>query len=258
VILDDIIDAKRDEVAKAKASVPESTLRARDGFSESRRGFRRAISTTAGPAIIAEIKRASPSRGTLREDFRPAEHARDYQASGAACLSVLTDGRFFGGCLGDLAAARVACSLPVLRKDFLVDPYQVLEARAWGGDAVLLIAAALETGLLADLRSSAEEHGLDVLVEVHDAAELERALRVGADLVGINNRNLATFETTLEPTRQLAARVPVGVTLVSESGLDRPEQLRELQRLGVKGFLIGEHFMRAASPGRALAELLEQ
>jgi len=258
VILDDIIAAKLDEVAAAKVSTPEPVLRARPQFAQTRRGFARAIGSAEGRAIIAEIKRASPSKGLLREDFRPADHAADYETSGAVCLSVLTDRRFFQGRLADLDAARSACSIPVLRKDFIVDPYQVVEAKAWGADAILLIVAALESGRLASLMATVSEHGLDALVEVHDAAELDCALAVGANLIGINNRNLSTFETSLEPTRALAARCPAGVTLVSESGLENCEQLHELESLGVKGFLIGEHFMRAVNPGQALAELLER
>ncbi len=258
MILDDIIEVKLAEVAAAKVSVPEAALQRRAGFDLPRRGFARAIGAADRLAIIAEIKRASPSKGLLREDFRPADHARDYESAGAVCLSVLTDREFFQGDLADLDAARNACSIPVLRKDFIVDPYQIIETRAWGADAVLLIVASLEGGRLAELRVLAEEQGLDALVEVHDDAELDRALESGAGLIGINNRNLSTFETTLEPTRRLAARVPAGVTLVSESGFDRREQLRELKDLGVKGFLIGEHFMRAADPGRALAGILER
>jgi len=256
VILDEILARKREEVAEAKRARPERSLRAAHGYSEARRGFARAISSGTGRRVIAEIKKASPSKGMIRADFDPATHARDYERAGAACLSVLTDTPFFCGSLDHLRQARAACSLPLLRKDFMIDAYQITEAREAGADAILLIVAALEPTQLADLMHAAVAEGLDVLTEVHDADELAVALRAGATLIGINNRDLRTFHTTTDVTRRLIGTVPAGVTAISESGLADAAELAELEALGVGGFLIGESLMVRESPGDALASLL--
>lgn len=256
MILDEILASKRDEVKKARASCSEDSLRGRPGYAEERRGFASALRDVSGRRIIAEIKKASPSRGVIRADFDPATHARDYQEGGAACLSVLTDGPYFQGSLADLETARANCSIPVLRKDFVVDAYQIVEARAHGADAVLLIVAALTEAELREFSAFARAEALDALVEVHDEAELETALLAGADLIGVNNRNLKTFETSTDVTRRLVSLVPDGVTLISESGLGAAEELAELEALGVAGFLIGETFMVSEMPGRTLASLV--
>jgi len=256
MILERIIEAKRREVATARKRCTESDLMGRPLWKEARRGFAAAIRNAPGRCIIAEIKKASPSRGTIRKDFDPARHAAEYEAAGATCISVLTDGPFFAGSLEHLAAARNAARLPLLRKDFILDPYQIVEARAAGADAVLLIVAALDRERLGELAAAAAELGLDVLTEVHDEGELDVACTSGADLIGINNRNLKTFETSLDVTRRLLPRVPDGVTVISESGLVDPEDLADLERLGVGGFLIGEAFMAAPHPGEKLASFL--
>ena len=253
MILERILEAKRGEVEAARGAVSVDALRAAPLWAEARRGFRASLAEGGRRRVIAEIKKASPSRGVIREDFEPALHASQYQASGASCVSVLTDTEFFQGALDHLVAARGACSLPLLRKDFVVDRYQIVEARAHGADAVLLIVAALDAAELVALREAAIEEGLDVLVEVHDERELAVALEAGADLVGVNNRDLHTFETSLNVTRQLAPAVPDSVVLVSESGFAHPHQLAQLEAIGVDAFLIGETFMRADDPGAALA-----
>ena len=222
------------------------------------RGFAaalRAHSDAGRSAVIAEIKRASPSKGVLREDFSPAEIAASYAEAGAACLSVLTDQDFFQGHDDYLRDARAACTLPAIRKDFCIDPYQVFEARALGADCVLLIVAALEQALLTELYQTAVSLDLDVLVEVHDGAELQRALRLGAPLVGINNRDLRTFETRLETTTGLLAQVPDDVYLVTESGILSRDDVALMRQHGVHAFLVGEAFMRAPDPGAALREV---
>jgi len=207
------------------------------------------------PAVIAEIKKASPSKGVLREDFRPAEIARSYELGGAACLSVLTDKDFFQGADTYLEQARASCSLPVLRKDFTIDPYQVYEARALGADCILLIVAALDDGLLGELLDLAGELGMDALVEVHDQVELERALGTGAALIGVNNRDLRTFETSLRTTLNLLSHMPADRLLVTESGIHTPDDVRLMRAAGVNVFLVGEAFMKAADPGARLAAL---
>jgi indole-3-glycerol phosphate synthase len=226
------------------------------------RGFARAIASriaSGRAAVIAEIKKASPSKGLLRDVFDPAALAVSYEAGGATCLSVLTDTIYFQGSTAALVAARASCSLPVLRKDFIVDPYQVAEARAMGADCILLIVAALDPSRIEALASLAQGLGMDVLVEAHDAAELDLALRLQADpartLLGINNRNLRTFETRLETTLDLLDRLPQGRTLITESGIVTRGDVARMRGAGVDGFLIGETFMRAPEPGRALAEL---
>ncbi len=256
MILDRILEAKRDEVASARASVPQSSLRASASYASARKGFAARLRQTGGRRIIAEIKRASPSKGVIRELFDPAELARDYAAGGAACISVLTDGPFFQGSLDDLRAARAACVCPLLRKDFVIDDYQITQAREAGADAVLLIVAALDESLLGDLNAAAHEESMDVLVEVHDEAELEIADRIGARLIGVNNRNLKTFETSIDVTRRLMALMPDDATVISESGLGDPAELADLERIGVAGFLIGETFMKSERPGATLASLI--
>lgn len=256
MILDDILAHTRESVASARRDMPVSALRDRPAWREPRRGFRAALAAAPAPAVIAEIKRASPSRGVIRAAFDPPAHARSYAAAGATALSVLTEPRWFQGALQHLAAARAAVPLPLLRKDFLVDPYQVEEARAWGADAVLVIAAAGSAALRAELLAAAAEHGLDALVEVHDARELEWAASVGARLLGVNNRDLSTFETTLETTERLAPLVPADALLVSESGIHSPADVRRMVAAGARAVLVGEAFMAAPEPGAALRELL--
>ena len=256
MILDRILESKRAELDRCRKAESVEGLRTRPLYASDRRGFTRTIEAKTGRSIIAEIKKASPSKGIIREDFDPARHARDYQDAGAVCLSVLTDSEFFSGSIEDLVAAHAASSLPILRKDFTMDPYQIVEARAAGADAVLLIVAALDPVLFAELAGLAAEEGLDSLVEVHDEAELETALKHGARLIGVNNRNLRTFETSLETSRRLLPQIPAGVTVVSESGLERRDELDELEACGCHAFLVGEALMRAPHPGRALAGLL--
>ena len=207
------------------------------------------------PAVIAEIKKASPSRGVLREAFDPAAIARSYEAAGAACLSVLTDRQFFLGSNEDLQAARAACSLPVLRKDFVIEPYQVFESRAIGADCILLIAACLAASVMTELEALAHQLGMAVLVEVHDAVELQAALRLRTPLIGINNRNLKTFETRLETTLELLPRVPRERLVITESGILSSDDVKRMESAGVSAFLVGEAFMRASDPGVALGRL---
>jgi indole-3-glycerol phosphate synthase len=258
-ILDRINAVKRDEVAAAQARVPLAALRAEaESRAEPTRGFARALrdKIAAGRSgVIAEVKKASPSKGVLRADFRPADIARSYERHGAACLSVLTDAPHFQGSVEYLQQARAACALPVLRKDFMVDPYQVYEARAMGADCILLIVASLADGQMAELEDCALGLGLDVLVEVHDGAELERALRLKTPLVGINNRNLKTFEVTLDTTLGLLAQVPADRLLVTESGILGPGDVQRMRDAQVHAFLVGEAFMRAPDPGAALSAL---
>ena len=258
-ILDRINAVKRDEVAAAQARVPLAALRAEaESRAEPTRGFAQALrdKIAAGRSgVIAEVKKASPSKGVLRADFRPADIARSYERHGAACLSVLTDAPHFQGSVEYLQQARAACALPVLRKDFMVDPYQVYEARAMGADCILLIVASLADGQMAELEDCALGLGLDVLVEVHDGGELERALRLKTPLVGINNRNLKTFEVTLDTTLGLLAQVPADRLLVTESGILGPDDVQRMRDAQVHAFLVGEAFMRAPDPGAALSAL---
>ncbi len=256
MILDEILAHKATEVAVARRATAPSALRSLPHWAAPRRGFRAALAAASPPAVIAEIKRASPSRGLIRADFDPPAHARSYVAGGATAISVLTDRRFFQGDLAHLAAVRDACTLPLLRKDFLVDPYQVEEARAWGADAVLVIAAAGTPASRAELLAAAAEQGLDVLVEVHDADELAWASAVGATLIGVNNRDLRTFETRLETTEGLAPQMPPGALLVAERGLHAAADLRRMTAAGARAVLVGEAFMAKPDPGAALAELL--
>jgi len=223
------------------------------------RGFASAIRqdiSQGRPGVIAEIKKASPSKGVIREDFNPAEIARSYAENGASCLSVLTDEKYFQGHAEYLKQARSACRLPVLRKDFMIDPYQIYEAREMGADAILLIVAALGDPMMIDLEQAAMALNLDVLVEVHNEAEMERALRLQTPLLGINNRNLRTFDTSLDTTLSMLSMIPDDKTVISESGIHSVEDIELLRANHVNGFLIGEAFMRADDPGLALAELL--
>jgi indole-3-glycerol phosphate synthase len=259
-ILQRIVAVKHEEIAAARARRSLSSLREEAESRHDARGFAAALRAkieARRPAVIAEIKKASPSKGVIREHFVPAEIADSYARHGAACLSVLTDERFFQGAAAYLQQARAACALPVLRKDFMVDEYQVAEARAMGADCVLLIAACLDDALMADLEACALALGMDVLVEVHDGAELDRALRLKTPLVGINNRNLRTFEVTLDTTLALLPRVPADRLLVTESGILGPADVQRMHDADVHAFLVGEAFMRATDPGVALAALFE-
>ena len=260
-ILQRIVAVKVEEVAAAKAVRSLSSLRAEAESTERRRDLRpfedalRRKVRAGQAAVIAEVKKASPSRGVLREPFVPAEIAASYEAGGAAALSVLTDERFFQGSAAYLQQARAACGLPVLRKDFMVDEYQVVQARAIGADCILLIAACLDDAQMADLEAAAQALGMSVLVEVHDGAELDRALRLKTPLLGINNRNLRSFEVTLQTTLDLLPRVPAGRLLVTESGILARADVQRMRGAGVQAFLVGEAFMRAADPGAALSTL---
>ena len=272
-ILDEILEHKRKEL-DAALGVRDAAAIARDAARCDRRplGFREALRVTPGASVIAEVKRRSPSKGLIREDFDPAWIARCYAEAGAACISVLTDAKFFGGSLEDLEAVRAAVDRPILRKDFVIDRYQIDEARLAGADAILLIVSALDDSTLAALFAHARQLGLDVLVEVHDEDELDRARALGADLVGVNNRNLKTFEVDLATTERLAARLSRSeaqseaqsefrseseseIVLVAESGIATAEDIARLERAGAAGFLIGESLMRQAHPGKALEEL---
>ena len=257
-ILKKIIQRKTEEVAErmAQVSLQEQVERARHGAAI--RGFVANIKQTiqAGrPAVIAEIKKASPSKGVMRENFLPAEIAVSYEKGGASCLSVLTDIDFFQGSDAYLQQARQACSLPVIRKDFIIDPYQVYEARAIGADCILLIVACLSDKKLKELASLAVQLNMDVLVEVHDAEELTRALKVDLPLIGINNRNLRSFETSLDTTLSLLAQIPADRIVVTESGIHTPADVARMREHNVNAFLVGEAFMKAEEPGEKLREL---
>ena len=257
-ILEKILATKRREVEAAKAAVPLAALERAAREASPPRGFAAAIQArvAAGkPAVIAEIKRASPSKGLIRADFDPARIAASYAANGATCLSVLTDREYFGGSREDLQAARAACALPVIRKDFIVDPYQVVEARAWGADCILLIMDAAPDARLAELERLAQSLGMDVLVESHDAGQLERALRLETPLIGVNNRDLRSFEIRLETTLELVGRVPAGRILVTESGIATPEDVERLWGMKVGAYLVGSAFMAADDPGKELSRL---
>jgi indole-3-glycerol phosphate synthase len=253
-ILERIVEEKRSEIAEAKRRVSAQALEQSLPSAPPVRDFAGALRARR-PAVIAEIKKASPSRGVLREHFDPAAIARSYEKAGAACLSVLTDRRFFRGSSDDLVAARAACALPVLRKDFIIDAYQVAEARAMGADCILLIAACLSRPQMAELEAAATAHGMAVLVEVHDAAELEKALELPTPLIGVNNRDLRTFVTRLETTLELLPRLPADRLLITESGILSASDVERMRSAGVQAFLVGEAFMRAADPGAALREL---
>jgi len=257
-ILNRILARKAEEVAERRARLPETELAARIAELPGTRGFAAAIEAKidAGlPAVIAEVKKASPSKGLIRTDFDPAAIARSYAAAGAACLSVLTDSDFFQGSEAFLQQAREACSLPVLRKDFIIDAYQVYEARAIGADCVLLIVSALDDDVLLQLSLLAAELDMDVLCEVHDEEELERAMALPVPLIGVNNRNLRTFETSLETSLTLQAMIEYDRVLVAESGIHTPEDVARLRAGGIQAFLVGEAFMRAEDPGSELRRL---
>ena len=257
-ILHKILARKREEVAERRPRNSLASLEQRIAEQTAVRGFAAAIAARAAAgqaAVIAEVKKASPSKGVIRADFQPAQIAASYQRGGAACLSVLTDVDFFQGSDAYLQQARAACELPVLRKDFTVDPYQVIEARAIGADAVLLIVAALEQEQMRELAHTAAEVGVDVLVEVHDRAELERALELETPLIGINNRDLHSFETRLETTLELLPYIPADRQVVTESGIHTAEDVALMRNHQVHGFLVGEAFMRAQEPGEKLREM---
>ncbi|MBY0574729.1 MAG: indole-3-glycerol phosphate synthase TrpC [Undibacterium sp.] len=261
-ILKKILEVKHDEIAVAKKfqsfaslrSEVESDHEARQNLRDFEASLRQKI-TQGHAAVIAEIKKASPSKGVLREDFRPAEIAASYAQHGAACLSVLTDEKFFQGSPAYLQQARAACQIPVLRKDFMIDHYQVYQARSWGADCILLIVAALDTGLMKELESCAHELGMDVLVEVHNDEELDAALTLKTPLLGINNRNLRNFEVSLENTIQLLPRIPQEKLIITESGIMNHADVKKMRGHQVHSFLVGETFMRADDPGLELANL---
>ena len=257
-ILQTILARKAEEVAARRAAVPLEQLRARLPDASPVRGFVRALQAAIAngdPAVIAEVKKASPSKGVIRPDFRPADIAVSYEFGGASCLSVLTDIDFFQGSDAYLQQAREACTLPVLRKDFVIDPYQVVEARVLGADCILLIVAALEDTQLAELSELALGLGMDVLVEVHDIDELERALQVPAPMIGINNRNLRTFDVSLQTTLAMRHAVPKDRLLVTESGILGVQDVALMREAGINSFLVGEAFMRVEEPGEGLRQL---
>lgn len=257
-ILNRILARKAEEVAERQARLPLADVQARLADVSETRGFAEAIETrvTAGkPAVIAEVKKASPSKGVIRPDFDPAAIAKSYAKGGAACLSVLTDSDFFQGSEAFLQQARDACALPILRKDFIIDPYQVYEARLIGADCILLIVAALDDDVLLQLSLQAAELDLDVLCEVHDEDELERALALPVPLIGVNNRNLRSFETSLETSLRLQELMEYDRILVAESGIRTPEDVAQLREGGINAFLVGEAFMRADDPGAELKRL---
>lgn len=256
--LTEICDTKRREVAVRKALATINDLDARAGAQTAPRGFEAALRKKAGNgfALIAEIKKASPSKGLIRADFRPAEHALAYERGGATCLSVLTDAPYFQGHEDFLMDARAAVSLPVIRKDFMIDPWQVAEARAIGSDAILIIVAALDDSLMAEIEAAAQERGIDCLVEVHNEAEMERAARLKSRLIGINNRDLKRFVTDIGTTERLAPLAPEGTLLVSESGINSHADVERLSACGARTFLVGESLMRQADVEAATRRLL--
>jgi indole-3-glycerol phosphate synthase len=256
--LTEICAVKRDEVVRRKAATTVATLHARAAEQSAPRGFRAALDTAAlsGYGLIAEVKKASPSKGLIRADFDPPAHAVAYQAAGAACLSVLTDEPFFQGHDDYLMAARSACALPVLRKDFMIDPWQILEARALGADAILIIVAALDDGQMAEIEAAAIEHGMDALVEVHDEVELERALKLRSRLIGVNNRDLRDFTIDFARTYELVGRAPKDCTFIAESGLSSKADLDAMAEHGVRCFLVGEALMRQPDVEAATRMLL--
>lgn len=255
MILDDIIAARRTDLAAARLATPLAALRDRPGWALPRRGFAAALRARR-PAVIAEVKKASPSKGVIRADFDPVAIARRYAECGAAAISVLTEERYFQGSPAYLEAIRAAVAVPLLRKDFIIDPYQVAEARAWGADAILLIVAALDDRPLRELHVAAGELGLDVLVEAHTAEEVDRAVAAGATLIGVNNRDLRTFVTTLETAERLRERIPAGAIAVAESGIETVADVARLRAAGYDVFLVGESLMRQPDPGVALRVLL--
>jgi len=256
-ILEKIVGAKAREIIAVKMKFPAVSIRSALERAAPVRRFKKAL-LSRSPAIIAEIKRASPSAGTIRADFDPIQIAREYQGAGAAAVSVITEAQYFRGGLEILASLRWNARLPLLRKDFVIDSYQILEARHAGADAVLLIAALLDTATLKLFREEVEACGMEALIEVHNEAEMERALDAGAGLIGVNNRDLRTFEVSLDVSLKLARLLPQSVAAVTESGIRTADDIRRLSDAGYCGFLVGEHLMRSASPGAALAELLKK
>lgn len=259
-ILKKILKTKEEEVADRKSNISLETLQEIANGLENPRGFYRALASVAGkqkPAIIAEVKKASPSQGVIREDFKPVEIAMDYAMNGATCISVLTDKEYFQGAEVYLQMVRERCPLPVLRKDFMIDPYQIYEARALGADCILLIVAALEDEQMHQLAQTASDLGMDFLVEVHDRQELDRALKLDTQLIGINNRNLRTFETSLQTTLELSQFIPDDRLVITESGIHTPENVKQMTDNGIFTFLVGEAFMRAESPGQKMRELFQ-
>lgn len=258
-ILDDIAAYKRDEIAVAKSLVPLAEMESRARSAEPSRGFIAALRKARAEGrfgLIAELKKASPSKGLIREDFDPPSLARAYERGGATCLSVLTDQPSFQGALENLRQARSATNLPVLRKDFMLDPYQIVESRAWGADCILIIMAMVEDAGAGELLAAARRWNFDALVEVHNQAELDRALALGAKMIGINNRDLKTFATDLNVTLSLASHVPPGVLVVAESGLGTPDDLQRLAKVGVQSFLVGESLMREPDVAAATSRLI--
>ncbi|HEY6365675.1 MAG TPA: indole-3-glycerol phosphate synthase TrpC [Candidatus Binatia bacterium] len=255
--LSTIVDHVKAQVEERQRKMPASVLRERPLFHTPTRDFAGSL-TGSSRRIIAEVKRASPSKGLIRDNCEPVEVAKDYAGHGASAISVLTEERFFQGSLSYLEQIRGTVALPLLRKDFIIDPYQLTEARSYGADAVLFIAALLEPSRLRELREEATALSLDMLVEVHTEEELNAAIKAGAQLVGINNRDLRTFEVSLATTERLAPLIPTGMVAVCESGIDTVEQIRRVEELGINVFLIGEALMRAAQPGKKLKELLEK
>ena len=259
-ILNKILNTKQQEIAAAVAQIPLAEVRAAAEAMNKPRDFTEAIRSRVAkhrPAVIAEIKKASPSKGVIREDFRPAEIAASYEKGGAACLSVLTDKQYFQGSPEYLQQARAACKLPVLRKDFMIDPYQIFEARAMGADCILLIVAALDLPKMQELESIAHELGMAVLVESHDGEELELALQLRTPLIGINNRNLRTFDVSLDTTLNLLPQMPQDRIVITESGIFTADDVALMQDNGVNAFLVGEAFMRQADPGLELARVFQ-
>lgn len=250
-----IVSHKRDELANAQKKLSLVALQQMARAQAAPRDFRRALTTGENIAVIAEMKKSSPSAGVLREDFNPVRLAKSYAAHGAAALSILTDEKFFGGNLENLQKAQAVCTLPILRKDFILNPYQIWEARAFGADAILLIVAMLDRTQLFELLFAVEETGMQTLVEVHNEAELDRALLAGANLFGINNRNLQTFEVTLETTERLSKLIPSSCVRVAESGIKSPRDVERMAACGVEAILVGSHLMRQVDPGQALVEL---
>ena len=258
-ILEQIVANKQLEVVAAKAAMSQAELESKFPSNDQARSFSRAMRERVQSqqvAVIAEIKKASPSKGLIREDFQPAQHAADYEANGAACLSVLTDEKFFKGSNEYLLQARAACEIPVIRKDFMIDTYQIAESKALGADCILLIVAALDPVQLVDLAAYANEIDIDILVEVHNQSELEQALQLNTELIGVNNRNLHNFETSLQTTLDLAAQVPADKVLITESGIHTVDDVNTMTGAGIYGFLVGESFMRAPNPGAKLKELM--
>lgn len=255
-ILATIAEHVQEVTQRRRREAPPATLRDRPLFHLPRRGFAQSLKGKTR-RIVAEVKKASPSKGLIRADFDPVAIARDYAGHGASAISVLTEERFFQGSLDHLEQIRGAVDVPLLRKDFMLDPYQLLEAKSYGADAVLFIAAMLDPSLMRDLRQQATELSLDSLIEVHTEKELEGAITAGAQLIGINNRDLKTFEVSLATTERLAPLVPDGTPAICESGIDSLEQIRRVEKMGIRAFLIGESLMRAPHPGKKLAELLQ-